>query len=76
MFKKNANPGETPTPPATPATPPVEASPATTHLEALPPYQAMGLLPYLVLSFAQHDGFWVVVTNNGQKHHYPVFSEG
>ena len=66
MLKKTANPGETPT------TPPVEASPATTPLDALPPYEAMGLLPYLVLSFARRDGFWVVVTNDGQKHVHPV----
>lgn len=37
-----------------------------------PPYAAMEIDPAAVLSFAQRDGIWVVVTTDGQKHHWPA----
>lgn len=37
-----------------------------------PPFAAMGIDPAAVLNFALRDGFWVVVTADGQKHLWPA----
>ena len=38
----------------------------------VPPFEVMHIVPSTVLDFNVRDGFWVVVTNDGQKHLYPL----